>query len=487
MAHANPHEAPKNPSPLGDLPPAESVVAAGHVRVYVVLATTLTAILLYLTRYNQSICEGWMRADLGLDKEQMSWVPFAFFLSYALAQVPSGWFSDRFGARRMMVIYILGWSLSVGLIGFASSLGALLVLRVVFGIFQAGAYPTANVLLRRWSTVSARGFASSTVALGGRLGGAIAPVLTAFLVLYFFARSNPTFDLKATPSPENVGDAWRVSFFVYAALGLVVAAIYAYVVRDYPSQHPRVNQAELNLIADGNPAAIENPDPAARRFDMPLLLLAKNRNMMLSSLGQFMTNVTWTFSATLLPQFLQDRFQTPVSERGYYTMMPMLMGVAGMFAGGFITDALVRRLGKRLGRAIPNGATKVIGAVAFVAAGYSEDAFTFALLIGLMALSTDLGVPAGWAMTQEIAGRHAGSAVGWGNMWGNIGAAISTPFITYLRTRVAEPYDLPTLPFWIGGVIFGLSGLCGLMMDATKPLEPEEEIHRGDSEEPDKK
>lgn len=478
MATKNPYESPQAPAKV-ETPGEATYPNAGMVRYHVVLVATLVSVLLYLTRFNIGISEGWIRADLGVSKESMSWVQSAFFFSYALAQVPSGWFSDRFGARRMMVIYIIGWSIGVCFIGLANSFAALFLGRLVFGVFQAGAYPTANVLLRRWATVAARGSASSTVALGGRIGGTIAPILTAAIVLYVFAQFNPSHDFVAAPSPENVGGAWRSTFFIYGAFGLAVAALFGWIVADYPSQHSKVTPGELALIGDGNPAAHAPKDPQASKFDMPLMLMAKDRNMLFSSLAQLMVNITWTFSTTLLPQFMKDRFNTPVEYRGYYTALPMVMGVIGMILGGILTDALVKRLGPRLGRAIPMGATKVIGAIAFIMAGYATDALTFALLIGLMALSTDLGVPALWATTQEIGGRHAGAAIGWGNMWGNIGSGISAPFFTYITIKLATPLGLPTLPFWIGGIIFGLSAICGLSIDATKPIEPEEKLAEG--------
>src|SRR5207247_2419412 len=130
------------------------------------------------------------REELGITPVEMGWVFGAFFFSYALAQVPSGWLSDRWGARRMMVIYILGWSLFTAATGWATGLVTLLVARLAFGVGQAGAYPTAASLLSRWVPAAQRGRASSFVALGGRLGGAAASFVTAALLIAFVPSTN---------------------------------------------------------------------------------------------------------------------------------------------------------------------------------------------------------------------------------------------------------------------------------------------------------
>jgi len=154
-------------------------------RHWVVLAATLMSALLYLDRFCVSFAERYIKEDLGLSDQAMGYFFFAFFFPYALAQVPGGWFSDRFGARIMMVIYIVSWSIFTGLTGLASGLFFLLAMRFGFGIAQAGAYPTSAGLLSKWVPFSNRGTASSIVAFGGRAGGAVAPLLTAYLMVLF--------------------------------------------------------------------------------------------------------------------------------------------------------------------------------------------------------------------------------------------------------------------------------------------------------------
>jgi MFS transporter, ACS family, glucarate transporter len=155
------------------------------VRHAVLFVLTLMSVLLYLDRFAVGIAAEYIREDLRMSQTQMAWFVSAFFWSYAFCQVPGGWFSDRFGGRIMLTIYILAWSIVTGLMGFAHAVWMVLWLRILCGATQAGAYPTSAGLIRQWYPISNRGTASSIVALGGRFGAVLAPLLTARLILAY--------------------------------------------------------------------------------------------------------------------------------------------------------------------------------------------------------------------------------------------------------------------------------------------------------------
>ncbi len=138
---------------------------------------------MYLDRVCISILGAYVPEDLGLTGQQWASALSIFFLAYALGQVPAGTLSDRFGPRTMLTIYVLLWSACTIWTGLVTSSLALLAARLACGLSQAGAYPTSGVLLKRWIPLAERGRASSFVSLGGRVGGALAPVLTAVCVV----------------------------------------------------------------------------------------------------------------------------------------------------------------------------------------------------------------------------------------------------------------------------------------------------------------
>lgn len=154
-----------------------------HKRHWVVGMALVMAVLLYLDRVCISFASPLMQQDLGLSRSDMAWVLSAFFWTYALAQLPAGYLSDRFGVRFTLAGYIAVWSLLTAATGLATGLISLVILRFGFGLAQAGAYPASAALVSRWVPVVKRGGASALVALGGRLGGILAPIVTAALII----------------------------------------------------------------------------------------------------------------------------------------------------------------------------------------------------------------------------------------------------------------------------------------------------------------
>ena len=67
----------------------------------------------------------------------------------------------------------------------AWNIGSMAVIRFVFGMGEAGAFPIATRSLSRWMRPSERGYAQGVTHAGSRLGAALAPTIVApLMVLY---------------------------------------------------------------------------------------------------------------------------------------------------------------------------------------------------------------------------------------------------------------------------------------------------------------
>ena len=152
-------------------------------RYFIVVITAVAALFLYIDRVCFSTLADPVQKDLGLTDPQKEFVLSAFFWTYALFQIPMGSLADRFGARLVLALSIAAWSAVTLATGFAQTFFALVAIRLLLGITEAGAYPAAAGLIKAWARPQERGRFSSIVALGGRIGGAVAPYLTAALGL----------------------------------------------------------------------------------------------------------------------------------------------------------------------------------------------------------------------------------------------------------------------------------------------------------------
>jgi len=215
--------------------------APTNVRYVVVGLCAAMSVLLYLDRFAISPATETMLRELSLTKEQFGQAIGAFFLAYALMQIPSGWLTDTLGGRWTLAAYVVAWSLATIGLGFAKGLAGIWVLRLILGIAQAGAYPAAAALLKRWIPLSGRGLANSSVAMGGRCGLLVALMITEPLMLLVGRLLN-----------WDAG-TWRVVLGMYGVLGLLWAAAFVRLFRNSPSEHPWCNAAEVKLIADDAP------------------------------------------------------------------------------------------------------------------------------------------------------------------------------------------------------------------------------------------
>src|SRR6516225_344527 len=108
---------------------------------------------LSMITYLDRVCFGsvadYIKGEFGLSDTQKGWLFSAFALAYAAFEVPSGWLGDMFGPRRTLIRIVLWWSAFTALTGTIYPIpgwpwyafSAMLVVRFLFGMGEAGAYP----------------------------------------------------------------------------------------------------------------------------------------------------------------------------------------------------------------------------------------------------------------------------------------------------------------------------------------------------------
>jgi MFS family permease len=414
-----------------------------------ILATaTMVAFLMYLDRICLAniISSDSFQKHVELSDLEIDWVKGGFFWAYALAQVPAGWLSDRFGSRKLITIYIATWSVFTAMTSFSVGFATLLLARLGCGLAEAGYYPASSGLLTRWAHVESRGFASSLISWGGRLGGAVAPGLTAFVIL-------------------QAGD-WRWAGWLYGLTGVIVAACYWRVFREHPRLHPRCNEAELALLAEGRGDFLPVKDPP-RRF--PLLAACRSRNLWMANGVQFFTNIGWAFLILSLPDYLKKVKMLDDGQAGLITTGALSIGILALPIGGLMTDYLSKRRGRKLGRMLPMSVTKFGAAALYLLALEMDSAWSMAIAFGAVTFCADLGLPAMWTLMQDISGRHQAQLFGWGNMWGNFGAAL----MPLMFTAVLKTFDTNNdfhEGVWLCAAAFVAAGVFALFVNAEKPV-----------------
>jgi MFS family permease len=358
---------------------------------------------LYLDR----ICMGQavepIQKEFGLNNEQMSYAMMAFTLAYGLFEIPTGRLGDRFGSRAVLTRIVVWWSVFTALTGAATGLFSLMLVRFLFGAGEAGAYPNAARVVRRWFPVGERGRVQGLMLTAAQVGGMAAPVLAAYLI-------------------REAG--WRWAFVAFGLVGVAWAIGFWLWFRDDPSDHPRVNAAERDLIHAGMPPLALDPGP------VPWRAVLRNRGILaLSSimiLGAFYTYLFYFW----FPKYLTSARGLDDLAAGRLASVVLGGSAVGVFLGGYLADRITRI------SADPVRARRHLAVWCFLTAAgclfvgiRCEDADALATLFAIGMCAMHVTLPNWWSVAIPQCGRHVGAVFGLMNGMGVIGAMASQWFV----------------------------------------------------------
>ena len=247
-------------------------------------------------------------------------------------------------------------------------------------------------------------------------------------------------------------------------MGLIVALSVWLVSRSRPEDHSWCNEQERKLIHgdQGKPASSDNSDVGKP----PIKEMAASWNIWLMCLAQWFTNVGWLFLVTYAPKYFEDVHHVPTELRGAMVAIPPLVGWGGMLVGGFVTDWMGKRYGVRWGRALPISLSRFVAMAAYLVCLFNLSPWLAVAMFSIVSFATNVGTPAMWAFNQDIGGRHVASVLGWGNMWGNLGATVTPPILVW----AIGPDQNWNAAFLTCAAAFLLSGLAGIGIDARKQI-----------------
>lgn len=372
-----------------------------------------------------------IRRDLGLSKDQMSWIYSAFAIAYAAFEIPTAWWADRMGTRRVLTRIVAWWSAFTIATGAAWSFSSMLVIRFLFGAGEAGAWPGMARTFSRWIPRSERGTIQGLFFSAAHIMGGLTPVI-------------------ALAVAGLCG--WRWTFVLFGLPGIVWAVAWHRWFRDDPEQHPAVNAAELEKIAAGrDPSSGHHAGWAYWRQ------LLRHRNTLPLCLMYFPNSFGFYFCITWLPTYLQEQHGFNSMRLGFFTGLPLLLSPVADLLGGVATDVVTRRYGLRLGRAGVGAASYLVAGTAMLLATTTTQPELAAWCIATAVAASMFTVAASWGTVIDIGGSHAGVVGAAMNTCGQIGSVICPLIVISLQQHYhwnAPLYLIGSL-FLMGAVAWG--------------------------------
>lgn len=409
----------------------------------VFMAFSATAIN-YIDRANLGVAAPYIAKDLDLSPEATGYLLGAFFWTYALFQLPSGWFIDKVGARIAYAVAVVWWSLFTAAAAIANSFGMLFGVRLLLGVGEAPAYPANAKIVSEWFPRRERALATSIFDSGNRVGTALSlPIVSAIIAQF----------------------GWRMSFVITGALGILWTFFWLKMYRT-PAEHPRITPEERAYIeSDQTPQNTDDANNKVRWRD-----LFRYRTIWGMMLGFFCLNFVIYFFSTWFPTYLVKARGFDLKQMGFIGMIPALVAVFGGYLGGYVSDRLVRS-GMRLSiaRKIP----LVGGMFLSSSIGLSVLVESTTAAIALMSLSyASLAFAAAsiWSLPADVAPTrdHVGSIGGIQNFASNLAGICITMFVGKMLAKTGG-FVVPLLV--AGG--FSLLGAFSylVIVPEIKPLE----------------
>ena len=395
----------------------------------------LLAAITYLDRIAISVAGPRIQQSLNLTPEMWGWVVGIFTISYGLFEIPTGRMGDRKGARSVLTRIVLWWSAFTSFTGLASNFYFLLITRFAFGVGEAGAFPNIAVSMARWIPSSERARAMGFVFMSAQIGGALAPLLIV---------------------PVQIRYGWRSSFYLLGVIGVVWCIAWYRWYRDTPQEKVGVTEAEIKEI--GAPSFSDN-------HSLPWGKALRKSNLWALMFVGFSYVFALYFFISWLHTFL-------VKGRGFsetqllLTTAPAILGAVGNICGGFISDGLVKRFGKRWGRSSLGVVSLGCSALFTVATILTTNKALTLLFLGLVYAGITLQQTVCLAVVMDVSGKYVGGILGTTNMCANAGGFIFSVSFGYF-VRWFGSYDLALIPV---ALMLMASSLTWLKIDATDHL-----------------
>ncbi|MDR0563754.1 MAG: DHA2 family efflux MFS transporter permease subunit [Azoarcus sp.] len=187
------------PAPATQLPPLE-----GNARVLVTISLALATFMDVLDTTIANVSIPAIAGDMGVSASQGTWVITSFAVANGISVPLAGWLAQRFGQVRVFVWSTLLFVLTSWLCGLSSSLGMLVLFRVLQGLAAGPMIPLSQSLLLQSYPPAKAGIALAIWLMATAVAPVIGPVLGGWI-------------------SDNV--TWRWIFYINIPTGLAAAGV----------------------------------------------------------------------------------------------------------------------------------------------------------------------------------------------------------------------------------------------------------------------
>ncbi len=247
--------------------------------------------------------------SLGIGYEEAGLIVTFFYATSGLAQTPSGFLVDRFGARRVLLGGLALAATSVALMSLIPSFWAAIPLVILAGFGNSVFHPADYSILSHTVSKSRMARAYGVHTLSGNIGWAAAPLIMPALAIFL---------------------GWREALAVAGVAGWCIVLLL---------------WSQSGILVSGDAARIARSAAATRALGTSTLGLLASMPILLC-FGYFvLLSVSLTGNQTFMPAALNQLYGTSIPTANIALSAYLLLGSLGVLIGGIAADRTHRHDG----------------------------------------------------------------------------------------------------------------------------------------------
>ncbi|CAG9297445.1 MFS transporter [Celerinatantimonas diazotrophica] len=359
-----------------------------------IVVAMLAAIILinYIDRSAISYAIGPMSKELNLSDAQQGMILGAFGIGYAVTTLLGGILVDRFGARIVLAVSVIAWAAATAFVGVASSFIMILVARAALGLAEGPMFPGQTGAIANWLSGRERGralgYSLVAVPISLAIGAPIVSYLTAIT-------------------------GWREMFVLLGAISLLWMPLWWILFRNHPKDSNRVNEAEIEIIADQETHDRDPKTPVVERGPTSWGRLLTNGTLLANYWAFFVFGYFLFFFMSWLPGYLEQTFKLSITSVGWFSIAPWLAAAVALVLLSNLSDTLLRLTGKlRIARSYLIAATQALAALVILPVAFTNN-LTLALILITIAVASSMSANAAfYAVNIDVARDRSATALG---------------------------------------------------------------------------
>ncbi len=418
--------------------PEKPTSTPSKTRWLILLLISLMYMITYMDRTGISIAALSIAKEFGFSPTSIGIIFSVFLWSYAIGQIPGGWLADRFGPRLVLLIIVPLWSLMTAMTAIAAGMASLIGIRAVFGLAEAGAFPTATRAMQLWFPKTERGIVHGVTHSFSRFAVAIVPFVAVSIMSAF---------------------GWRWIFYIFGASGLLWSGAFYLLYRNLPEENSMVNRLELAHIRGRNPDGTITQVSLRRYLAPPWKIIFRSPNMWYIAAGYCCFYYGTYFYVTWFPTYLLEYRHLSLKAVGILASLPLFAGMIGDVVGGTLTDSVYRNTGKlKFARRIVAAPAMLVSGAFLIPAAMAHSAWMAILCLTASLFFLELVISPAWAVPMDVGGEYSGTVSGVMNTAGSLAASLSPIIFGSLVQRGfwIAPFFISAAVLLTGALIWGV-------------------------------